>query len=668
MIRTKFGERTINGLNRADFDELNIAGEIDSLTIDDNEGSAGQVLSKNPITNKLEFNSVPIADDTITTNMIQDLQINNDKIANTTIQGEKLATDININTTGGIEVHNLVANNDLVVNGNVNLNGGFITLGDAGTDVITTKGTILFNDGATTKGTFAASTGTLSIPVLDVNGGATIGNNAEIQVIDGTGATFSKDVIFGGDMEMAVGGPEVFNMNSHNITNGGDATFNNLTLTNGLNLSNNDLDLGSGNFECEDIVCNNILGTNYAITQGTISLQNSGVELINLNHTTGVISCKGLGTNGNPLDSEGGELRSGGGLINTENGNLNVGSGTITNTGNVNCGAIDTGANNITTTGVVNCGAIDTNGITGPTTLSGLFTLNHTSNPVGSITFGSGSISSAGTGNITSSNSNLNINAHSGFINCDGLSTNNGNLQLGSGQISNINSIFGTGLFRANELQLGTTGLGINTNSVIYPNTADIRGYNIYNSTNDIPRILACKSFTANFNYSRTINTTYKNIDKDTTTLNVSFAVPISCKVIVEVGFYVGSTLNNERLMLKLVDSSGNEFFGQFINDANHGFSTENMEVQFAGSGNLRGQFVITKFFLSFPTSKRNFTCNLQPQAATNTGSCSLTTGGSATGQTPPMYVKVESSGNQDQSQFNGYNFHMETSDGGDDY
>ena len=77
------------------------------------------------------------------------LQINNDKIANTTIQGEKLATDININTTGGIEVHNLVANNDLVVNGNVNLNGGFITLGDAGTDVITTKGTILFNDGAT---------------------------------------------------------------------------------------------------------------------------------------------------------------------------------------------------------------------------------------------------------------------------------------------------------------------------------------------------------------------------------------------------------------------------------------------------------------------------------------------------------------------------------------
>ena len=667
MIRTKFGERTINGLNRADFDEVNIAGEIDSLTINDNEGSAGQVLSKNPITNKLEFNSVPISDDTITTNMIQDLQINNDKIANTTIQGGKLASDININTTGGIEVHNLVANNDLVVNGNVNLNGSFISLGDAGTDIINTRGTIIFNNGNTPVGTFAATTGVLSVPTGSFTSGLNVGGGNQF-VVGNTNSTFSVDVLINGDIEMATGGTEVFNMNSHNLTNGGDATFNNLTLTNGLNLSNNDLDLGSGNFECEDIVCNNILGTNYAITQGTISLQNAGVAQITMNHTNGIISCKGLGTNGNPLDSEGGELRSGGGLINTENGNLNVGSGTITNTGNVNCGAIDTGANNITTTGVVNCGAIDTNGITGPTTLSGSFTLNHTSNPVGDIKFGSGVISSAGTGNITSTNSNLNINAHSGFIQCDGLSTNNGNLQLGSGQISNISSIFGTGLFRASELQLGTTGLGINTSAVVYPNTADIRGYNIYNSTNDIPRILACKSFTADHSYTRTINTTYRNIDKDTTTLNVSFAVPISCKVIVEVGFYVGSTLNNERLMLKLVDNTGAEFFGKFINDANHGFSTENMECQFAGSGNLRGQFVITKFFLSFPTSKRNFTCNLQPQAAVNAGNCILTAGGTSSGQTPPMYVKVESSGNQDQSQFNGYNWYMETSSGGDDY
>lgn len=350
MIRTKFGERTINGLNRADFDEVNIAGEIDSLTIDDNEGSAGQVLCKNSITNKLEFNSVPIADDTITTNMIQDLQITNDKIANTTIQngkiadatieGGKLATDININTTGGIEVHNLVANNDLVVDGNVNLNGGFITLGDAGSDTIITKGNIIFQDGATPKATFTSSTGVLSLPSIDVNGGATIGNNNELQVVDGVGATFNNDVIFGGDITMFVGGTEVFNMNSHNLTNGGDATFNNLTLTTGLNLSNNDLDLGSGDFECNDIVCNDILGTNFSITQGSISLQLSGVAQITMNHTNGIITCKGLGTAGGNLETATGNILTNGGYLDTNGGDVSMNNGDIIGADEVNCNSV----------------------------------------------------------------------------------------------------------------------------------------------------------------------------------------------------------------------------------------------------------------------------------------------------------------------------------------
>jgi len=350
MIRTKFGERTINGLNRADFDEVNIAGEIDSLTIDDNEGSAGQVLCKNSITNKLEFNSVPIANDTITTNMIQDLQITNDKIANTTIQngkiadatieGGKLATDINITTTGGIEVHNLVANNDLVVDGNVNLNGGFITLGNAGTDTIITKGNIIFQDGATARGTFLASTGELTIPSLEVNGGATLGNNNELQVVDGVGATFNNDVIFGGEIQMSVGGTEVFNLNSHNLTNGGDATFNNLTLTTGLNLSNNDLDLGSGDFECNNIVCNDILGTNFSITQGSISLQLSGVAQITMNHTNGIITCKGLGTAGGNLNTNTGNIETNGGYVDTNGGNVSMNNGDIIGADEVNCNSL----------------------------------------------------------------------------------------------------------------------------------------------------------------------------------------------------------------------------------------------------------------------------------------------------------------------------------------
>jgi hypothetical protein len=119
MNRAKFGERTINGLNRADFDEINIASSIDSLTINDNEGSAGQVLCKNSITNILEFNAVPIADDTITTNMIQDNQITSNK----------LATDININTTGALTI------------------GGITTL----------KNIVLFYDGTTPKASYTPS-------------------------------------------------------------------------------------------------------------------------------------------------------------------------------------------------------------------------------------------------------------------------------------------------------------------------------------------------------------------------------------------------------------------------------------------------------------------------------------------------------------------------------
>lgn len=642
-------ERTLSGSTEIFCDILDLPQTINAIRIRNQFGSAGQVLAKNPTTNKIEWAVVPIADDTITTGMIQDLAVNNDKIANNTIQngkiadntieGTKLATDININTTGALTI------------------GGITTF----------KGIILFNNGATSVGTFSPTSGTLAVPTIDVDS-LVAGTAGELQVINGTGISVGRDALFGGEMEMAVGGSEVFNMNSHNLTNGGDATFNNLTLNTALNMSNIDLDLGTGDLTCD----NATFDGGAVVIDGTgivMKVAGGGANTITMNHTNGVISCKGLGSTGSPIDSEGGEMRSGGGLINTENGNLNVGSGTITNTGAVNCGAINAGSNSITTTGDLICGSLDTNGLVGPTTLSGLFTLNHTSSPVGSITFGSGSISSAGTGNITSTNSNLDINAHSGFINCDGLSTNNGNLQLGSGQISNVNSIFGTGIFRASELQLGTTGLGINTASVIYPNSADIRGYNMYNSTNDIPRILACKSFTADHLYSRSLNTSYKNIDKDTTTLNVNFAVPISCKVIVEVGMMARSNVAGQRLLLKLVDSAGNEFYAQNINDTAHGYATTDTVVRYRQFADSVLDMTITKFFLSFPTSKRNSNVNMQPQARVDSGTSSLFTGSDTNGlKYNPMYIKVESSGNQSQSQFNGFNWHLETSSGGDDY
>lgn len=617
-------DRTLSGSTEIYCDILDLPQTINAIRIKNQFGVAGNVLAKNPTTNRIEWAVVPIADDTITTDMIKDLAITNAKIANDTITGDKLNSAINLNTTGSLTI------------------GGITTL----------KGLILFNNGGASVGTFVPSTGVLQLPNGVFTNGITVGTGGELVI--GTGlATFGADTTFGGELSMAVGGSEVFNMNSHNLTNGGDATFNNLTLNTALNMTNIDLDLGTGDLTCD----------NATFDGGAVKIDGTGIvcklgaglaDTITLNHTTGIITCKGLGSTGHPIDSEGGEIRSGGGLINTENGNLNVGSGTYTGTGAMTTGSIDAGSNKIETTGEVQCGNLDAVSIDGPTLLNG--TMN----------VGYGAIDSVGNnGQITGYGGSLSIRLDNGAIDCSSLGcsqfTSNGGALTNVGVINNDTTHSD---IYASRLHLSDTSGGIvPTSSVVYPTTLPIKQFDIYSGLNDIPRILACKSFFADHSYSRTINTSYKNIDKDTTTLNVSFNVPPSCKIIVEVGFYVGTTLNNERLMLKLVNSAGTEFYTQYINNSAHGHSTENMECHFAGSGNLRGQTVITKYFLSFPTSQRLASVNLQPQAATSSGSCNIITGGTASAQSPPMYVKVESLGTT-----SAYNWHYETASGGDDY
>lgn len=627
-------DRTLSGSTEIYCDILDLPQTINAIRIKNQFGIAGNVLAKNPTTNRIEWANVPIADDAIETDMIKDLAVTNAKIANDTITGDKLNSAINLNTTGALTI------------------GGITTL----------KGLILFNNGGASVGSFIPSTGTLQIPSGTFTNALSVGTGGELVV--GTGnATFGADAVFGGEVSMTAGGSEVFNMNSHNLTNGGDATFNNLTLNTALSMLNIDLDLGSGNLtanniDCADLTCDNATFDGGAvIIDGTgivCKIAGGGATTITLNHTNGIISCKGLGSTGHPIDSEGGEMRSGGGLINTENGNLNVGSGTYTGTGAMTTGSIDAGSNKIETTGEVQCGTLDAGTIEGTTNLNGI------------INVGYGAIdSSTNNGQITGYGGSLSIRLDNGAIDCSSLGcssfTSNGGALTNVGVINSDtthNDIY------ARRLHLSDTSGGIvPTSSVVFPTTLPIKQFDIYSPLNDIPRILACKSFFADHSYSRTITTTYKNIDKDATTLNVAFTVPPSCKIIVEVGFYVSATLNNERLMLKLVNSAGTEFYTAYINDANHGFATTNTECQFAGSGIIRGQTIITKFFLSFPTSQRLAQVNLQPQAKISSGTCDITTGGSATAQSPPMYVKVESSGTESR-----FNWHMETSSGGDDY
>ena len=414
-------------------------------------------------------------------------------------------------------------------------------------------------------------------------------------------------------------------MNDHNITDCGGLAFttgsditncdtitcNTLNLNTALSMNNLNLDLGSGDLTCD----NATFDGGAVLIDGTgiiCKVSGGGVATITMNHTNGVISCKGLGT---------------------ATGNITTSNGTI-----------DAGNGKISTTGEVECGTIDATTIEGTTTLSGIMNV------------GLGAFNSANNGEIIGYGGQLDINLGDGTINsqaitCKAINTQNQNITMGSGAITvNTATIgnLGGGLCNLSTANCGLitvsnnlVGISPATALVNAGQTYPIKGANMDNSSNDIARTIGCKSFFADHSYSRTITTTYKNIDKDSTTLNISFSVPPSKLVIVEIGFYVSTTLSNERIMLKLVNSSGAEFFGEYIDDSDYGHSTENMEASFA-KGTL-GQTIITKYFLKFETAYE--VVNLQPQAATNSGTCVITSGGSGSGQSPAMYCKVESLG-----------------------
>lgn len=665
-------DRTLSGSTEIYADILDLPSTINAIRIKNNFGLAGQVLCKNTTNNKLEFNSVPIADDTITTNMIQNLAITDAKIANNTITGGKLSANVNgtfnIDTSGGIEANNLQADNDLVVNGNTNLNGTLTTIGNANSDSLLTRGTILFFNGASAVGTFASNTGTLTIPNLVAPTSLSVGSQAEL-VVDGGAhtATFGASTIFGGEMSMATGGSEVFDMNDHNITDCGGLAFttgsditncdtitaNTLNLNTALSMTNLNLDLGSGDLTCD----NATFDGGAVLIDGTgivCKVAGGGTTTITMNHTNGVISCKGLGTAG---------------------GNITTVNGTI-----------DTGSGNITTTGRITATESDISQIHGQPILIDKFLI------------GNGSIRSSNGGEILGyaglGDPNLDINLLDGSISCKAINTQNSNLTMGSGDItcqfitsnaintSNSNITMGTGgitgatgtittfnsttnnttTINSTTLHTGaitvsnkTTGIG--SSGLSSGESIPLRQFNLYNIDNDIPRIIGAKSFFADHDYSRTITTSYKNIDKDTTTLNIAFNVPPSKKVVVEVGFYIKNTLNNKPLLMRLVNSAGAEFYATYINNSNHGHSTESMEIAQDG----RGSTIITKWWLSFPTI--GSLVNLQPQCKVNSGTCVISTGGTYTGQTPPMYVKIESLGSN-----SAFNWHYETASGGDDY
>jgi hypothetical protein len=343
---------------------------------------------------------------------------------------------------------------------------------------------------------------------------------------------------------MSVGGAEVFNMNSHNLTNGGDASFNSLTLGTALNMLNINLDLGSGDLTANTL---SIDGGTTLINDTGITLKDTGggASTILLNHATGLVSCLGLNTNNNIIQTGGGGVETSGGYLDTDGGNLSMNNGNI-------IGATDIG-----------CVNLDAENMEGPTTLNGV------------INVGYGSIDSIiNNGSILGYGGSLNIRLDNGAIDCSSLESDSlttglvfkYSLTTGAITCGVINSNLSNNQIFASSLHLSDTSVGlVPTTDVVYPTTIPIKQFDIYSEINDIPRIIACKSFYADYLYTRSLNTTYKNIDKDTTTLNVEFSVPPSCKILVEVGAMARSNVVGQRLLCKLVNSAGTSFIQNIL-------------------------------------------------------------------------------------------------------
>ena len=159
-VDRNFG-RTLSGQTDLSLDNIRLPNNVNTIKIDGNSGLPNQVLAKNGTTNRLEWDFVEST-----------------TIPDGSITGNKLAPNININTTGNITGAIITATDKFVQSGtNENLFNGqlrtpAITTLNSGDGVTTLNGgnVELFSDGGTTKKIeLDGSTGTITCEDLNIN-------------------------------------------------------------------------------------------------------------------------------------------------------------------------------------------------------------------------------------------------------------------------------------------------------------------------------------------------------------------------------------------------------------------------------------------------------------------------------------------------------------------
>lgn len=602
-------DRTLSGSTEMYVDILDLPSSINAIRIKNQFGSAGQVLAKNPTTNKLEFSAVPIADDTIETNMIKDLAITNAKIANATIEGGKLASNIAIDTTGNIACNDLsCADLDAttITTGNLTTSGN-TQLGNQATDTFNITGVTNFNSTLllAADGTMIGA-GAFSCPSVNIGSGGVTINAGD--------TTITNTLGIHGEMNMASGGSEVFDMNDHNITDCGGIAF-----TTGSDITN-----------CDSIACNSItIATGLTMTDISLNLGTGSLTANGGLNTTGSsvirgLSCRAIDTNDNHIVTGTGAITTGGGLtttgpiscraIDTNNHNLSLGSGTITTSGAIYAnGGINTGNQNIAMgNGDLTCDQITTSG-----------TINTTNNH---IVMGSGDLS------------------------CDQITANGAiagpSLDVSSGGAGGGGSItLGGGGSVSGGTSSALTISQITGTRASSPDTANMIRMNLHHAHNDVPRLLGHKSLSADYSYSNSIGTTYENLDVSNELL-IHFTVPPSCMIEVELYFHA-TGVEGETILGQLVDDGGDEFWEEHIDDDSLCISTEDTYIFQSETGTgyydtINYQFKCS-WILKFATAQRFSTFYIKPQIRVNTGSITIRTGRSGSTTYPPFVFKVSS-------------------------
>ena len=320
--------RTLSGVNGNTIDQIVLPSTIDAILIDGNPGERGQVIAKNNITNKLEWDKV---DDI--------------SIPDNSISGDKLKTDITFTTTGLIRANQFFSNSF-----NYPQNGATeISINSGGMSMTGSSQNILIVGDFTTTG-----------------GDLKIQNGGKVILYSDGGSTTQIEL----------------NGTNGNITSTGNTTLHNTTIENALIVEGNGIfatDIkgssnantpytytltgSTGNFTCNDITCNDITINNHTgfdeIRLNKIELPRTGA--VNIVIDSGGIAMTGstqnivivgdyITTGGDYKNYNGGnlilysdagttsqiDLDGGTGDITSTNGDLTLTNGDITCGGNYN--------------------------------------------------------------------------------------------------------------------------------------------------------------------------------------------------------------------------------------------------------------------------------------------------------------------------------------------